>query len=239
MTDSRTNAELDAEVIRLDEAREALGPTPPAFSDEALALRFAERHRHDLRFVAAWGKWLSWDGARWKVDDTLAAFDRARRICRETAVECGTPRLALNLASARTVVAVVSLARADRRLAATVDQWDVDPWLLNTPAGVIDLRTGERRDHQQNDYLTKMTDAAPAGRCPIWHKFLDRVTGGDRELQQFLQRLVGYSLTGATREHAMFFVHGRGGNGKSVFIDAIAAMMGDYHRTTPIETFTT
>lgn len=239
MNDTRSNAELDAQVIALDQAREALGPTPPAFSDEALALGFAERHRHDLRFVAGWGKWLFWDGTRWQVDDTLAAFDRARRICREAAVKCGTARIASNLASAKTVAAVVSLARADRRLAATVDQWDVDPWLLNTPAGVIDLRTGERRANRKSDYITKMVAVAPGGACPLWLKFLDRITGGDPELQDFLQRLVGYSLTGVTREHAMFFVHGRGGNGKSVFIEAIAGVMGDYHRTAPIETFTT
>ena len=106
---------------------------PPAFSDEAIALRFAERHAHDLRYVAAWSKWLIWDGKRWLFDDTLRAFDLARKICREAAAECIKPRAAAVLASAKTVTAVERLAKADRRLAATVEQWDANPWLLNTP----------------------------------------------------------------------------------------------------------
>lgn len=221
-----------------DLSGEAIGPTPPAFSDEALALRFAERHRHDLRYVAAWGRWLSWGGNRWQFDDTLAAFDRARKICREAAAECNKDRIASTLASAKTVAAVVSLARADRRLAGTVDQWDCDPWLLNTPAGVIDLQTGERHPHCPDKFFTKITAAPPAGDCPRWCEFLDRVTNGSSELQGFLQRLVGYGLTGSTREHALFFLHGVGANGKSVFINTVSGLLAEYHRSAPIETFT-
>ena len=109
---------------------------PPAFTDEALALHFAEARAEDLRYVAAWSKWLMWDGQRWKFDDTLHAFDLARRICREAAIECNT-KAAKMIASARTVAAVERLAKADRRLAASVEQWDTDPWQLNTPAGIV------------------------------------------------------------------------------------------------------
>src|SRR5262245_27260047 len=116
-----------------DEAR------PPAFTDEALALRFTEHHANELRYVAAWSRWLLWDGQRWIFDDTLRAFDLARRICREAAAECNKAKIASAIASAKTVAAVERLARADRQHAATVDQWDSDPWLLNTPAGIIDL----------------------------------------------------------------------------------------------------
>ena len=117
-------------------------PARWTFTDEALALRFAERHADDLRYVAAWSKWMTWDGRRWQFDDTLRAFDLVRKICREAAAECKKRKVAAGLASAKTVAAVERLAKADRRLAATVDQWDADPWLLNTPRGVIDLRTG-------------------------------------------------------------------------------------------------
>ena len=103
---------------------------PPAFSDEAIALVFAERHAADLRYVAAWSRWLRWDDTRWQFDDTLHAFDLARRVCRETAAAC--PKRRFVIASAKTVAATVSLARADRRLAATVDQWDADVDLFNT-----------------------------------------------------------------------------------------------------------
>jgi putative DNA primase/helicase len=130
------------------------------------------------------------------------------------------------------------LARSDYRLAATVDQWDTDIWLLNTPAGVIDLRTGERRNHNPSDYMTKITSVAPGGDCPTWLAFLDRIFDGDKELQRFVQRMIGYCLTGATREHAMGFGYGTGANGKSVLLNTVAGIVGDYHRTAPIETFT-
>jgi D5 N terminal like len=91
------------------------GPLPP-FSDEALALRFADRHAGDLRFVAAWGKWLTWDGKRWRIDDTVRALDYARAICREAAAQCNQRKLAPTIASAKTVFAVERLARADRAL---------------------------------------------------------------------------------------------------------------------------
>lgn len=213
---------------------------PPEFTDEALALRFAEQHAEHLRYVAAWSKWLIWDGKRWQFDDTLRAFERARGICRQASTECSNERIARAIASAQTVAAVVTLARADRRLAATIAQWDTDEWLLNTPSGVVDLRTGQVRPHRQQDYFTKLTGVAPDASCPIptWLEFLDCVMAGDRELIQFLRRMAGYSLTGVTHEHALFFFYGTGGNGKTTFLNAIAAAAGDYHRTAPIETFT-
>jgi hypothetical protein len=109
-------------------------PVAPAFSDEALALRFAERHANDLRFVSAWGKWLSWTGTHWRFDDTLHAFDRARQIVREAAAACNkSKKIASAIASAKTVAAVERLSKSDRRLAATDGQWDDRPTIINTP----------------------------------------------------------------------------------------------------------
>jgi putative DNA primase/helicase len=227
-----TNAELDAQVIELDRMR------APAFTDEALALRFAEQHRHELRYIAAWSRWMIWDERQWRFDDTLHAFNLARQICREVATECNKKRTASILASAKTVAAVERLSKADRRIAATVAQWDPDPWLLNTPAGIVDLRTGDVQSHDPTLYMTKITAVAPGEDCPIWHTFLERITAGDTSLIDFLQRVVGYSLTGVTREHAMFFGYGTGANGKSVFVNTISGILGEYHRTAPIETFT-
>ena len=213
---------------------------PPDFTDEALALRFAAEHAKHLRYVAAWSKWLIWDGKRWQPDDTLRAFDHAREVCREESAQCDEKKFARAIASAPTVAAVVTLARADRRLAATIDQWDLGAWLLNTPAGVIDLQTGKCRPHRPNDYFTKLTGVAPDASCPTptWLKFLDRITASNAEVINFLRRVAGYSLTGITREQALFFLYGGGANGKSTFLDALIAAAGDYHRTAPIETFT-
>jgi putative DNA primase/helicase len=211
----------------------------PEGSDEALALRFTERHATELRFVDSWSRWLIWDGVRWVTDKTLHAFDLARAVCREAAGEDDGKRATV-LASAKTVAAIERLARADRRHAATVDQWDADPWLLNTPCGVVDLQTGAIRPSQAVDYMTKVTAVGPNSSCPIpvWLKFLDHILAGDGELVAFMRRLAGYALTGSTREHSLAFLYGTGANGKSTFLNALTGILGDYHRTAPIETFT-
>lgn len=190
--------------------------------------------------MAAWSKWLHWTGKCWQFDDTLKAFDLARRACRVAAAECNQSKVANAIASAKTVAAVERLAKADRRIAATVEQWDADPWLLNTPGGVIDLQTGKTRSHAATDYMVKITETAADALCPIphWRQFLDRVTDGDAELLAFLHRVAGYLLTGITREHALFFNYGTGANGKTTFLNAITVAIGDYCRIAPIETFT-
>jgi putative DNA primase/helicase len=202
-------------------------------------MSFADRHSGDLRYVAALGKWLHWTGKRWQHDETLIARHCARLICRAASAECNNKARNI-IASAKTVAGVERLAQADPRLAATLDQWDADPWLLNTPSETIDLRTGEGKPHDPADYLTKITGVAPSvlDPCPNWKSFLDRITDSRTELPKYLQRMAGYALTGSTREHALFFCYGLGANGKTTFINAITAAAGDYHRAAQIETFT-
>jgi putative DNA primase/helicase len=206
-------------------------------TEDALALSFTRRYHRDWRYVAGWGKWLVWDGQRWRTEDTLAATDLIRSVCRQTAVRADNPKVAAKLASASTVGGVERLARADRRHAATTDEWDADPWLLNTPGGVVDLKTGRMRPHERADRMTKITTATPSGDCPTWRHFIDEVTGGDKELQSYLQRMVGYALTGSTQEHALFFLYGTGANGKSVFVNTLATILGDYATNAPMDTF--
>src|SRR5262245_7035230 len=127
----------------------------PAFSEEALALLFAARHKGELRYVAKWNKWLYFDGMQWNFDDTRKVFALARALCREAARTINSTKKAEQLASARTRAAVVALAGEDSRLVAVTEQWDADPWLLNTPGGVVDLRTGDKSEHQPEDFMTK------------------------------------------------------------------------------------
>jgi putative DNA primase/helicase len=144
MADSQLPEDL---IVRLEEVRKqkqtqrpaAAPAVPPEFSDDALALRFAELHRDTLRHVAGWGKWLLWRRSHWQTDDTLRVFDLARAICRDASASCPTERVAAAAASAKTVAAVVSLARSDRRLAETIDAWDRNQGRLNTLKATINL----------------------------------------------------------------------------------------------------
>ncbi len=206
-------------------------------TEDALALAFTRRYHRDWRYVAAWGRWLVWDGQRWRNEDTLAATDLIRSVCRQTALRADDRKLAAKLASSGTVGGVERLARADRRHAATTDEWDADPWLLNTPGGVVDLKTGRTRANDRADRMTKITTATPGGECPQWTAFLSNVTGGDADLQAYLQRMVGYCLTGVTSAHALFFLYGTGANGKSVFANVVSTILGDYATTASMDTF--
>jgi putative DNA primase/helicase len=215
----------------------------PALSEDYLALRFTKEHAETLRYVAPWGKWLIYDGAKWNFDEKLKVYTMARQICRTAAtaklLTSNKNKEAKAIASAKTRSAVVSLASADPCHAATIDQWDTDPWLLNTPNGVIDLRTGKMRDHRASDYMTKMTAITPDYNMPIpiWRAFLKRITANDIELEKFIQRAHGYSLTGINRDHAIFFCYGEGRNGKGVLNNTVCAIHGDYATAASFETF--
>ena len=249
--DRRRRPEADALGIRVEtldqqvrKARQAgdrdSEARPPSFSDEALALRFTARHQHQLRYVADWGKWMFiGDGHCWRPENSMLVFDWARTICREASAECQDDRLAPSLASAKTVAAVERLARADRRHAATPEQWDRDLWSLNTPAGVVNLRDGLMRDARADDYFSRMTAVAPSeDGCPLWRSFLTTITKRNKDLELFLQRIAGYCLTGSTREHALFFAHGTGRNGKGTFINTLTGILANYAATATMEAFT-
>ena len=211
--------------------------TAPEFSEQAIAQEFANRHFDELRYVAQWNKWFVRDGLCWREDRKRRVFTRANKLCREIARSANKPGVAKTIASAKTRAAVVALAGEDTRLVAGVDQWDTDPWLLNTPGGVVDLRNGKLRPHNNTDYMTKMTAASPGGECPRWKKFIQEITNSDEELQRYLQRIAGYALTGITREQELFFFYGSGNNGKGVWVLVISGILNDYHVGSTIETF--
>lgn len=218
---------------------------PPAFSDDALAQELARRYANTLRFVKEQGCFLVYDGKVWREDKTCLALDFARKVCRASAsaaseADALNPNQLRSLASSRTASAILHLVCSDRRIAATSDQFDADLWLLNTPTGAVDLRTGKIRPHRYDDYATKITEVGPdvSRSTPLWDAFLARVTGGDKELERFLQRAMGYGLTGVTREQVLLFCWGTGGNGKSVFLNTACGILAAYHKAAPMETFT-
>jgi putative DNA primase/helicase len=208
----------------------------PSDSEDALALSFASLHADDLRYCEEWGRWMHWSGQAWTLDKTSGAYDMIRKHLRTFAGSLAFQD-ARKVAAAKTVAAVERMARTDRRIVTTGDIWDADPWLLNTPGGILDLRTGEMRPATPDEHMTKLTAVAPGGDCPTWRAFLQRAMAGDADLIAFIQRVLGYALTGDTREHALFFMYGKGGNGKGVLLNTVAGIMGNYQKTAPVDTF--
>jgi len=146
--------------------------------------------------------------------------------------------LANALQSRQALVKAVPELQAHPRLTLTLDQFDADHWLLNTPGGIVDLRTGALSASDPSRLCSKETKVAPQDEEPVrWFAFLEEVTNGDDELRLFLQKQLGYALTGVTSEQTLSFIHGPPLTGKSVFIDAVGNVFGSYHENAPAETF--
>lgn len=216
----------------------APGLQAPPLSEDAIAAAFVARHAEDTRYCAALGGWMWWCSTHWQRDDRSLVREFMRQVCRSVASSADAKPIARRIASDRTVTAALRLAAADPAISSTVGAWDNAPMCLNTAAGLLDLETGEMHDHDPARLLTQVADALPGGSCPRWLRFLDRITDGDRELQTYLQRVAGYCLTGSTREQVFFFFHGTGANGKSVFLQTLSAVLGNYAATAAPGTFT-
>jgi putative DNA primase/helicase len=200
---------------------------------DIIALKFAHEYTDTFRYVAVWGQWLEWTGTYWRQERTRKVFNHVRLMLRRSQDGAAKPDI-------RTVTAVVTLAGADRQLAATDEQWNRDPLLLGTPAGTVDLRSGKIEPARPDDYITKLTAVAPDPKCPtpLWTAFLDRITNGDVTLQRYQQRVCGYCLTGNTSEEVLFFSYGEGANGKGTFWETTSGIIGDYHMPALEGTFT-
>ncbi|MBA2717526.1 MAG: hypothetical protein H0U51_10820 [Propionibacteriales bacterium] len=213
---------------------------PPLLTEHGVAVAFERRHKDELRYCHHTGAWYVWtDDTHWKRNGTKLAFSWARRLVADMNRD---EEIKIQAITGKSAFAsgVERFAQADPAFAVTSEIWDRDPFLLGTPGGTINLRTAEMLPARHGDYITKVTAVAPADApdCPQWLAFLDQATAGDQGFIRLLQQWCGYSLTGDTREHALLFVFGTGGNGKSVFLNTVVGIMGNYATTAAMETFT-
>lgn len=206
-------------------------------------LGYANRLIHiygdQLRYIQAWRRWYVWTGTHWTQDTTgqVARWTKAiaRRITTDALaiVDETKRRAALNLArrgeSSAGIAGAITLASTVAGIAVEPKALDADPFLLNVANGTVDLRTGELRDHDPQDLLTKITTAAyrPDSDGPEWTKFLERVQP-DAAMREFLARLMGHALEGRVVVHTLPIFYGAGANGKSTFTAAILHALGDY-----------
>jgi putative DNA primase/helicase len=238
------------------EEQEAPAPTPaedlraPFLSDQWLAVEVVAHSHMYLRYVPMLEKWLVWNRGRWQPDSAMLAEDTIKLELRKIAKKydgAGASKSEIKametmvraIASANKAQAVKTLVQSDRAIAVHPESLDFDQWILNTPGGIVDLKTGKMNPPDPDQLCTKSTAITPdfTGKAPLWLAFLEEATGGDTELQRYLQRLGGYALTGSTREQQYTFIHGTGGNGKGVFLNSLTGILGDYARTAPMDTF--
>jgi putative DNA primase/helicase len=222
-------------------------------TDLGNARRFADANQHRLRFVRAWNQWLVWDGRRWNRDELGAQHVAAKQVvaaiyadasavarAAAVAVNSGTTtqegsaledltKHARDTAKRSRLEAMIALAESEPELAASSKIWDADPWLLNVANGTVDLRTGEIRPHRQSDLITMIApvDYDPLAKAPRFEQFIARVQP-DPEIRAWIQRYLGYALTGDVREQCLAFCFGGGSNGKSVLLDVVLNVIGGY-----------
>jgi putative DNA primase/helicase len=218
-------------------------------TDTDNAQRFANRFGTKVVYTPGHG-WLVFDGKRWCQDGVGRVIELAKETGRLIAYEsahlptddarAARSRFAEQSLGKGSLDRMVDLAKS--LLAVEDSRLDADPWLLNVENGTIDLKTGRRERHDPRDLLTKIAPvrADRSAKCPLFKKFLKRITGDDAALRAFIQKAVGYSLTGITSEQVFFFVHGKSGkNGKSTLVNLIRDMLGDYGIHTPTDTLLT
>jgi putative DNA primase/helicase len=219
-------------------------------TDIGNAERFSADHRERVRYCPEFKKWLIWDGTRWKADATGEIYQLAKQTVRSIKTEVENPdeyqQKALNdhgLKSERRerINAMIDLASSESGIPVLSSNLDRDVMLFNLSNGTIELGASTLRKHRRDDLITKIAliEYDPKAGCPLWTQFISDVTGGDVDLQKYLQRAVGYSLTGLTEEHAIFLLYGKGCNGKTTFLETVHHVLGDYAGQADFDTFTT
>ncbi|MGO8684777.1 MAG: phage/plasmid primase, P4 family [Thermoleophilia bacterium] len=218
-------------------------------SDSGNAERLIATCGERIRFCPPWGAWLVWDGCRWAKDDSLQIEhltglalrsihnEAARATSEEARRELG--RWALASESAQRRRAAIECARSDPRIVVRPAEFDADPWRFNCLNGTLDLRTGDLRNHDRRDLITKLAPVVydPAARLDLWERVLREATEGNAAMMAFLARLAGYSLTGLISEEKLPFIFGPEATAKSTFLEALKSTWGDYAQTADFESF--
>lgn len=203
-----------------------------AITEHLVAEAFTRRYTDRMAYCHSRGAWLSFNGYVWRQEMTPIAFHYARQL--SVLMANGTTGTTQHKSSF--AAGVERMAKADPALARTASDWDRDPWLLGTPEGTVDLKSGDMRESVPSEHISKSTAISPDLYidCPRWLRFLKECTNNDADLQRYLQQISGYVLTGDISEQILFFIYGKGGSGKGTFLNTIQAIMADYKATAPM-----
>jgi putative DNA primase/helicase len=220
-----------------------------SLTDSGNAQRFVAAHGEDVRYVREFGEWLTWSGLHWQPDLDGEVVRRAQAMARAIYAEAAMPGLTTGEAAAiakharaseqlRSIKATIELARAVEGITIQQAALDPDPMLLGVENGVVDLREGDLAEVERDQLITRRVNAAfdPEATCPHFERFLAEIMDERAALVEYLQRLVGYCLTGRTDEQVIVFAYGTGANGKSTLLTLMRELWGGYAEHTPAET---
>ena len=222
-------------------------PTSFNLTPLGTAERFVYEHGNNIRYCQPWGQWLVWNGQRWCRDESSEvhrlAVETVRSIRKHAkSVSDEDLRAKMEVHSRRcetsnSLDGILSLAEKQAGIPILPGEFDRDGMLFNCPNGTIDLRTGLLRSHSREDLITKISlvEYRPNEECPTWLNFLNQILNDDAALIDFMQKAIGYSLTGDVTEKALFFLHGKGDNGKTTLVEAVRRIMGEYAGAVDIE----
>ena len=212
--------------------------------------RFVNQYRDTLKSTGSPSSWFIWDGIRWKYfsDNTQAtqkAFEVVKSIEAEVLASNDIFRKQELLKWSKVsqsdskIRSMINMASKHRDIVVSMSDFDKDINLINCLNGVVDLKTKTLLDNQKHRLLSKLANVTydPKAKAPLFINFMNQIFGNDRELIQWVQRALGYSLTGSVSEQKLFYAYGSGSNGKSTLFEIILSILGDYSKTTDFETF--
>jgi len=215
------------------------------------AKEMVSSYGENIRYIPQFGKWLLWDGYRWCFDETgeVSRLAKANALSQYEKIaqlddfnqRQQMSRFAAKSESRQAIESTIHLAKTEGGIPLRVEDLDKNSYLLGVANGVINLRTGGLRLETKEEYITKQAPVEfnPNATCPRWFEFLNEAMDGNNEMIEYLKRIVGYSLSGDTKEQVLFFLFGHGANGKSVFVNTIQDLLGDYAMQTPVSTLMT
>jgi putative DNA primase/helicase len=218
-----------------------------ALTETGASELFADRLKGEIAFVPEWGKWLVWTGTHWRADVAeVAVMEQTKIVARKFIAEAkwavdhddarakALAQFATSAQRRQFRRAVLDLAKSEPGIAVSFEKFDRDHMLLNVINGTLDLRTGQLCPHRREDRITRVLPWTwdPTATFPRWQQFLAEVLP-DAETVAFVERAIGYSLTGDVSEHVLFFCYGPGANGKSVFLLALLELLGEYATQAP------
>lgn len=214
-----------------DEVRKTL-------TDTGNASRFAKAHSQNCCYVAEGRRWLLWNGANWEPDTTDRVVELAKQVAADICHEGDTvsdgglrneiAKHSKNSASAPRLRAMLDLAKSDKRLVVSTSRLDSQRDLLGLQNGTLHLQSGELCSPERANYITRSVQLEfdSQARCPTFLAFLHRIMGGSADLVAYLQRVVGYAISGRTDEQVLFFLYGSGANGKTTFVNVLRDLLG-------------